>query len=239
MAKSPHAGKIAIFLAVIIVGAAAVLGYSTLASKLDENHENKQKLQAQAAPSQAPTIDLELLKAKPTDIITGDSNAPVEIVEYASLSCPHCAHLSQEVLPEIEKQYVSTGKAKIIFRHFPLNEPAIKAAEVVECAQTNNLNRENFLKVLFSMQQQWAYGEKFVDDLRKIALVGGIDSAAFDSCLGDKSLETKILATRQEAETKLGVNSTPTLFINGKKFEGEMTASGIGKAIDSALEPTK
>ncbi len=233
MAKASHGGKLIVFVAVILVGAAAGYGYFKQAAKLDE--PEKADVEAVAAPS----IDLEALKPKPTDIIMGDANALVTIVEYASLSCPHCAHFAQNVLPEIEKQFITTGKVKLVFRHFPLNEPAIKGAEVVECAQGNNLNRENFLKALFSMQQQWAFSEKFLDDLKKIALVGGLDSAALESCLSDKDLETRILAGRQEAEARLAVTATPTFFINGKKYEGEVSAEGFTKAINAALEPTK
>lgn len=239
MARSPHAGKIAMLILALIVCTAAVLGYSTLASKLDKN-ENKPKEQAQAEAAAAPVaIDTELLKPVPADIIAGDPNALVTIVEYASLSCPHCAHFAQNVLPELEKQYVATGKARFVFRHFPLNEPAIRGAELVECAKANNLDRGNFVKVLFSMQEQWAFNEQFASNLKKIALVGGIDNATFDSCIADKAMETRILSSRQEAETKLGVNSTPTIFINGKKFDGEMTAAGFSKAIDAALAPVK
>lgn len=240
MAKASHAGKIAILLLIVIVGGGTGLGYFNLASKLDEGEKDKPAAEAHqhdASAEQKPevTIDAELLKAKPTDIILGDANALVTVVEYASLTCPHCAHFVQDILPELEKRYITTGKVKFVYRHFPLNEPAIKGAELVECAQTNNLPRENFVKVLFSMQQQWAFSEKFLEDLKKIALVGGIDSAAFDSCMADKELETRVLSSRQEAETKLGVTSTPTLFVNGAKYEGEMTADAIGKAIEAGL----
>jgi len=162
----------------------------------------------------------------------------VTIVEYASLSCTHCAHFHETVFPELQKEFITPGKVKLVLREFPLNEPAIKAAELVECAGQNGLERANFVKVLFNMQAKWAFDDKFLASLKQIAGVGGIDSAAFDSCMADKALETKILAGRQDAEKNLGVNATPTFFINGVRYDGERTIEGFRTAIATPV-PTE
>ncbi|MES2983841.1 MAG: DsbA family protein [Pseudomonadota bacterium] len=228
MASSSHGGKIALFIIVALVGGFAGFGYFNQTANLDA------KAKEEAAKPGEPVVDRSLLAPKPNDIILGDVNALITVVEYSSLSCPHCANFHQTVLPALEKEFITPGKVRLVVRHFPLNEPAIKAAEVVECAGSNGLKRESFLKVLFSMQPQWAFGDSFLKDLKQIALVGGMDSATFDSCMADKALETRILTTRQEAETQLNINSTPTFFINGDKMEGDVSIENFRKALAGA-----
>lgn len=217
MAKS-SGGKLAIFLIVAIVGAAAGYGYFKQAAKLKDDP---------TGAATDPKIEQAILTPKPTDIIVGDTNAIVTMVEYSSLSCPHCAHFHQEILPTLRKEFIDTGKVKLIVRYFPLNEPAVKASQVVECAGRNGLDREAFLSTLYSMQKQWAMDENFLKSLKQIASVGGLDSAAFDSCIADNDMETRILATRQEATDKLSVTSTPTFFINGIRYEADPSVEGF------------
>ena len=228
MAEAKHTGKLVIFIVIAIIAGAAGYGYFNQTATLTE-------------PAAASTpIDTAALAPRPNDIILGDNNAIITMVEYSSLSCPHCAHFHEKILPTLEKEFITTGKMKLVVRHFPLNEPAIKASELVECAGNNGLKRENFMKVLFDMQNTWAFGQTFLKDLKQIALVGGIDSAAFDSCVNDKELETRILTMRQTAEDKLGVKSTPSFFINGELFKGEPSVDGFRKALtEAAGEPAK
>lgn len=230
MAKALHSGKAALFVLIAIVGGGTGYGYFKQTSHLQETPA--------AVVDTATVIDATLLSPKPGDIIMGDVNALNTIVEYSSLSCPHCAHFHEKVLPDLEKEFITTGKAKLILRHFPLNDPALKASIVVECAGNANLKRENFIKVFFSMQAQWAFAESYLADLKQIALVGGLDSAAFDSCVNDKALEERILAMRQMAETKLKVASTPYFFINGEKYVGELTIEGFRKILGNT-KPSK
>ena len=233
MATSKNSSKLFLFVVVALIGGAA--GYTLYAQNTNV------ATNAGDAPvsTEANAEQRALLAAKPSDIIIGDSNALVTIVEYSSLSCPHCAHFHEKVLPSLQKEFITTGKAKLVVRHFPLNEPAIKAAEIVECAGHNGLERVNFLKVFFNLQAQWAFGETFVQDLKQIALVGGIDSAAFDSCASDKAIETRLLAMRQDANKTLGIESTPSFFIDGEKLAGAPTIEGFRAAIAAAGKPTK
>lgn len=232
MAGSKHSSKLFLFALVALIGGAAGYGFYSQSTNA-------------SAQKEAPTsgeVSAEyrsIIAPKPTDIILGDSNALVTVVEYNSLSCTHCAHFHADVLPALQKQFITTGKVKLVLRHFPLNEPALKAAEIVECAGLNGLDRANFMKVFFNLQQQWAFGESFTQDLKQIALVGGIDSAAFDSCMGDKTLETRILQGRKDAGDVLGVNSTPSFFINGARYTGAPSVEGLSQAISAALPGAK
>lgn len=228
MAKKSGGGKLILIALVALVAGAAGFGYLNQTSKLSGE---------ETAPAK---LEQALLAPKPNDIIIGDINALATLVEYSSLSCPHCAHFHEKVLPTIEKEFISTGKVKLVLRHFPLNEPALRGAQIVECAGNNGLKRDSFAKVLFSMQSQWAFNEgSFLKDLKQIALVGGIDSATFDSCIADKELETGLLTARKEAEEKLAITGTPAFFLNGEKFQGEPSVENFRKALQDATAEAK
>lgn len=238
MNTSKNSGKIALIALVALIVGAASFGYFQQTAKLDSDTPPAHAKES-AAEKPAAVIDATLLEVKPTDIVIGDAKAAITLVEYSSLSCPHCAHFHEKIFPELDKNFISTGKVKLVVRHFPLNPSAIKGATTVECAGKNDLKRENFIKVLFDMQAQWAFGESFLKDLKQIALVGGLDSAAFDSCMADAEIEARILTSRQEAESKLGITATPAFFINGKKMTEEPSVEGFTAAIDAILPVAK
>jgi len=227
MTKQSHTGKLIIAGVVALVIAIGGYGYFNQSKQL-QSEEKK-------VVEEVKKLDLSALVVKPNDIIIGDANALVTIVEYSSLSCPHCQHFHEKVLPDLQKEFITPGKAKLVFRHFPLNDAALKAAQLVECSGGKGTQRSNFVKVLFEMQSKWAFSDEFVKDLKKIALVGGLDSAAFDSCMNDKDLESRLLASRIDAAQKLDVSSTPTFFVNGTKIQGALSIEELRKAIKTAL----
>ncbi len=223
MSKKPMNKKLILGAAILILGALAYVGYSKQSSTMSEASESVAQ----------ETVDASLLTPRPSDLIEGDINALVTIVEYNSLTCPHCAHFSKEVLPQLEKEFITPGRAKLVIRHFPLNEPAVRASQLVECVGAQGGDRVQFMKALFDTQEKWAFAETYMADLKKIAAVGGVDSAAFESCVADKNLETKILNSRQEASDKLKVTGTPYFFVNGTPLETNDLA-GFRTAIEAA-----
>jgi protein-disulfide isomerase len=181
--------------------------------------------------AQTSEIDTTLLAVTPEDVVIGTANAPVTIIEYSSLSCPHCAHFHTKVLPELTKKYFDTGKARIVLRQFPLNAPALKAALMVNCAAADE--RINFIKVLFEGQSDWAFSKSFIDSLKQIGALGGINGERFEACVNDKKAEEALIAATQAASEKLSINSTPSFFINNTMHKGELNAEALGKAIDA------
>jgi len=188
--------------------------------------------QAPKATESAPSATSTLLAPRADDVILGQADAPVTIVEYSSLSCPHCAHFHNEDLAKLEEKYIDTGKAKLVIRNFPLNAPALKGALLVSCVKPED--KPKFVKVLFSMQEKWAFSNSYLDSLKQIAAVGGVSEEAFTACMNDKAKEDTIIKEVEEATKALNITGTPTFFINGSKFEGHPDAEGMGEAVERA-----
>jgi protein-disulfide isomerase len=176
----------------------------------------------------------ELAKAGPDgDVVLGSEKAPVTIVEYASMTCPHCAHFSETTFPELQKRYIDTGKVRFIFREFPLDALAAAGFMLARCG-----GKEKFMPIvetLFAKQREWMV-EKPIEPLREIAKQFGFTHQSFDECLANQKVLDGIQNVRDRAAEKLGVNSTPTFFINGKKFNGDQSIEAMTKEIDPYLK---
>jgi protein-disulfide isomerase len=180
---------------------------------------------AQSATTDAKSV----LTVAKDDRILGKPDAPITIIEYASLTCPHCAHFADAVLPELKKKWIDTGKAKLILRDFPLDEPALRAAMVARCAPPDRFYA--FVDTFFATQEQWVMAPDYKAALARLVKLGGMTPEQFNRCLADKALEDKVVESRLVADKTLGVNSTPTFFINGKKFTGAPTVEEFDKLL--------
>ena len=185
-----------------------------------------------AAPPEPTADSRALLQITKDDRILGKPDAPITIVEYASLTCPHCAHFQAEVLPEIKKQWIDTGKAKLVLRDFPLDEEALRAAMIARCAPPARYYA--FADTFFAAQDKWVRERDYQGALAKLARLGGMGKEEFDACLRNKQLEDSIVESRFVASKTLDVNSTPTFFINGNKFTGAPTAQDFAANLESA-----
>lgn len=199
---------------------------------------------AKAAESKLePIVDSPLLTDAPlkNDFVMGDKNAPVKLVEYASLSCPHCAHFYNDVVPGLKTKYIETGKVAYILRQFPLNEPAMAGAMLVTCVGEKKGAEQyyTFNRVLFDAQDKWAFDANFKDSLKTFAQVGGVSSAEVDACLNNMEREKTILQSRKDAGEILKVDATPYLFLNGHPHKGGQTLEALSTVIDQLLAETK
>jgi protein-disulfide isomerase len=168
----------------------------------------------------------------PDDRILGKADAPVTIIEYASLTCPHCAAFAHETLPKIKAEWIDPGKAKLVFRDFPLDGSAVKAAVLARCAPPDKFY--GFIDVLFSSQESWARNPDPTSGLARIAKLGGMSEDQFHACMTDNALQDKVLASRLTAEKELKVESTPTFFINGTKLTGALPYEQFDEALKKA-----
>ncbi len=179
-----------------------------------------------------------LIKNAPlkTDFVLGKKDAKVTIVEYASLSCSHCAAFANDVLPEIEKKYIDTGAVRYVLRQFPLNEPAFGGAMLVDCVgKKDSAKYYLFAKVLFAEQAKWAFDMSWKSGLEKFAAVGGVSKAEFEACLADKDRESRVLQGKKEAMDELKVPHTPFFYIDGEIYDGDRSFLEISKAIEAKL----
>ena len=175
-----------------------------------------------------------LLKDMSGDYYMGNQYAPVIVIEYASLSCPHCAHFHEDVVEPLVPSYINSGKVKYVYRDFPLNAPALAAAKLTHCANPERFF--SFIKVLFKSQDQWAFTPNYEEILKNIAKLGGVNEEKFHECQKDQALETAILKTQQDANEVLEVDQTPTIFINGSKYEGKHEYKEVAAFIDTMLK---
>lgn len=180
-----------------------------------------------SASGKAPVDELMAPGALP-DIVQGSAEAPVTIVEYASMTCSHCAAFHHEIYPALKKSYIDTGKAKFILREFPL-DPLATAAFML--ARELGDKRDAGVDLLFSQQKNWAFGDKPLDGLANVLKQAGLGQEKFEAVLKDQALYEKVNKVRDRAAEKFGVNSTPTFFINGDKYTGEMSVADFDKII--------
>ena len=195
------------------------------------------------AKTPTPPADAKLLAelAKPGpagEVELGSPKAPVTIIEYASMTCPHCAHFSETTFPELKKRYIDTGKVRFIFREFPFDKVAAAAFMLARCAAKDGGGSEKFMAVvetMFAKQDQWV-NEHPLEPMENIAKQLGFSDASFKACLTNQTVLNDIEAVRDRAVDKLGVNSTPTFFVNGKKVVGDVSIDTMAKEIDPYLK---
>lgn len=185
---------------------------------------------AAAAPARA----VEVPQQTPDDRVLGKADAPITIFEFFSLTCPHCAEFEADSFPKLKAEWIDTGKAKMVYRDYPLDQNALKAAMVARCAPPERYAA--FVQVLFQQQEVWGVEKDPTDTLQKIAALGGIGADQFKKCINDDSLSKSIVAEEYEAQQKYGVNSTPTFFINDKKVVGAVPYDEFVKDLQSAHE---
>lgn len=165
--------------------------------------------------------------------ILGDPEAPVTIIEYASLTCPHCARFHLDILPQVKKEWIDEGRARLVFRHFPLDGLALRAAMVAE-AMPSDRAFFAFLNVLFDTQAQWSRAEDPVAAIARHAQLAGMSQEQVRAAVEDEPLMNSILEGFVDARDNLEVNSTPTLFVNDRKMVGVSEYESFAQALEEA-----
>ena len=163
------------------------------------------------------------------EMALGRDDAPVTIIEYASLSCPHCAKFHEETLPALREKYIDTGKVRLVFREFPLERTAFLASIIARCAGEKRYFA--FIDVFFKKQRAWYSADDPFEALLQIARLGGLSAKDVKACVEDEALGDGILQTRLDAEQEHGISSTPSFVIDGKTYLGALTLQEIERII--------
>jgi protein-disulfide isomerase len=181
-----------------------------------------------------PLVLSESSAAEPQEQALGDPDAPVTIIEYASLTCPHCAQFHNEVLPELKERYIAPGKVRLIYRDFPLDQTALAAAALAHCAGPERYF--SMLDVLFETQSKWARADDPITALKRLGKLGGLNEQEMAACLADEQLSEGILRERLAGQNEYDIGSTPTFIIDGKAYAGSRDVEEFGKLIDPLLD---
>jgi len=168
------------------------------------------------------------------DVYYGSANAPVTIVEYASLTCPHCASFHATVLPKLKEGPIAEGKARLIFRDFPLDGLALRASALARCGGPER--RLAILDLLFESQGAWAQSQDPLAALAAIGKLAGLKEEASRACMEDRGMFDRIIAEAQEGELKHKVRSTPSFIIDDQLYRGGLTAEDMIGVIDSKTD---
>ena len=227
-------------LSIRLVAAVAIAGFgAAFAGSASAGDAAKvDPIQTSATDAEAPktegTVDVAKLMAPGPlpEMSIGKDDAKVTIVEYMSMTCPHCARFENTVFEPIKQKYVDTGKVRFILREFPLDSRATAAIMLARCAP-----KEQYfpmVSALFRAQGTWAVAEDGRAALLQMAKLAGFTQESFEACLTNQKLLDDVVATREKAAKDFGVDSTPTFFINGSKYTGEMTVEQMSAIIDAA-----
>ena len=167
-------------------------------------------------------------------IVSGQDDAKITIIAYESLTCSHCADFHNNIYPLLKKEFIDTGLVKIEFRHFPLDIVALNASKISQCKQDQSLE---IMMSLYSDQQAWIKGktiEEANENLKKFVENKNFN-LDFEKCISDKKIEDFVLNDRIEGTKKFKVNSTPTIIINGKKFEKTLNYKNLKKSLEKLI----
>ena len=173
------------------------------------------------------------LKLTANEYTLGPADAKIVIVEYASLTCPHCAQFHTQVLPGLKKEFVETGKVRYVYRDFPLDRLALGAAMIARCAGRENFF--GFIDTFYAAQGQWTGASNPLSALGNLARLGGMSQKKFDACLKNVEVQNEILRQRLEAVNEFKVQSTPTVFVDGERYGGGMSLDQVRTLLNRKL----
>ena len=181
------------------------------------------------------SADHSILKIQENDFYIGELEAPVTIIEYASMSCSHCADFHNETLDDLKSEYIDTGKVKFVFRDFPFNYPALAGSMILSCVPENV--RYDYMNALYKLQKNWVMRDhsKTRSELYKIMQSGGMQQDEFDVCLSDIDLENDILEGVMNAQREFNINRTPSFIVNGIVYSGNKNIKEFRQIIDKIL----
>ena len=181
-------------------------------------------------------MDSNIIDVSLEELTLGDPNAPITIIEYASMTCSHCAEFHNKTYPDLKKNYIETGEVKFIFREFPLDKLAMATSMLARCVD-NEISMA-FIEILFKNRDRWI-SENALNELKNFSKQAGLDSNEFDACLNNQQLLDDLIAGKEKAIEDYKINSTPSFIINGEVVSGNKPYSFFKSKIEEILAKYK
>ena len=172
------------------------------------------------------------MEAKPGDMVFGSADAPVTVIEYYSLNCPHCAVFHKQIFPALKAEFIDTGQVRFVFRDFPLNWAAVEAAVLTHCAGPERYFAAQ--DALFASLRQWSSAESTLLAVAEVGESVGVTRAKFKPCVEEGALVKQVIESFEFANQELGVEGTPTFFINGEKHVGGISMEHLGELVNQS-----
>ena len=181
-------------------------------------------------------MDSNIIDVSLEELTLGDPNAPITIIEYASMTCSHCAEFHNKTYPDLKKNHIDTGEVKFIFREFPLDKLAMATSMLARCVD-NEISMA-FIEILFKNRDRWI-SENALNELKNFSKQAGLDSNEFDACLNNQQLLDDLIAGKEKAIEDYKINSTPSFIINGEVVSGNKPYSFFKSKIEEILAKYK
>jgi protein-disulfide isomerase len=218
----------------VLTSLAVIPAVAVLTSACSDSGTAQAQTAGAAAPRPAGTVDMASLLEEGAlpEMVLGEADAPVTIVEYASMTCGHCGTFHNQTLPTIKERYIDTGQARLIIREFPFDPRAEAGFMLARCADDKYFQMTD---VLFKEQRNWVSVDNAADALFRLARLAGFTQESFQACLTDQQLLNDVRAVRTRGANEFGVDATPTFFINGNKYTGALSVDEMSAIIDSML----
>lgn len=189
---------------------------------------------AEVPPSEGDVDMAKVMEPGPLpEMAIGEANAPVTIVEYMSMTCPHCARFHNETFDAIKEKYVNSGKVRFVLREFPFDPRAAAAFMLARCAPPEQYFP--MVSMLFKQQEQWAAAQNGREALLQMSKLAGFTQESFEACLTNQKLLDDVNAVRERGAKEFGIAATPTFIVNGQRYSGEMSVDVMSALIDSKL----
>ena len=227
---------------VLLIGGAIAIynGISTskpvIESETQTTSSNTAKNDKEPKISLSPDASFAEITIGKTDLIIGNESAPVTIIEYSSLTCPHCSDFHKKVLPIIKREFVETNKVRLVYRDFPLDQWALRASIIARCAGPER--RYRFIQTFFLQQEQWTSGDPAAG-LVALAKFGGLTTSSLEKCLSDKQMIDSVIKERLAATKQFNIRSTPTIIVNGDLYSGGLDIEQLRSVIEEKLKTPK
>ena len=177
--------------------------------------------------------NLSVSEASLQELSIGDDNAPITIIEYASMTCSHCADFHTETYPDLKEDYIEKGQVKFIFREFPLDKLSMATSMLARCVD-NSISLA-FIDILFQNRNKW-YSDNAITELKNLSKQAGLSSEDFDQCLNNQGLLDQLIMQKENAVKEFQINSTPSFIINGKVISGNKPYSYFKSEIEKILD---